>query len=499
MNFLLKVSVVFAFLCNITSFAQSTAIASKPDAAIKPPQESFHIYLLMGQSNMVGRGTNGIPEQKTNPRILMLDTNGQWLVAKDPLHPKIGRIEPGVGPGMFFANEMIKADSNGTIGLVPCAVGGTPLRRWVKGGDLYENAVKRAKLAAQSGILTGMLWHQGESDSDKKADADSYESRLSQMFKDFRADVGSPNLPIVVGQLGNFLETEKHPFVNTVRGAIQHIAETIPNVGYADSTGLNDKGDKLHFTADAQREFGTRYAQAMQKLQAVSASTVSPAPAAIVDIWPESKMPGHGADGPEALRTPEKTDAKRITNISRPTLTIFPALRKSGAPAPAMIVCPGGGYNYVVVDKEGTDIAAWLNANGISALVLKYRTPNNRAGAFQDVQRALSLTRARAGEWNLDPHRLGIIGFSAGGNLAAKASTRFGERSYPASDAIDEQSCRPDFAVLGYPAYLDDKNGHISPVLVLKANIPPTLIVHSEDDKTFVPGSKLYNSALDQA
>ena len=209
-------------------------------------------------------------------------------------------------------------------------------------------------------------------------------------------------------------------------------------------------------------------------------------------------MPGQGAKDSER-DVPAKGDGfKRITNISRPTLTLFPAPKKDVS-APAMIVCPGGGYSYVVYDKEGTEIAAWLNANGISALVLKYRTPNNRAGALQDLQRALSLARTRATEWNLDPKRLGVIGFSAGGNLAAKASAPVDARTYPVVDAVDQQSCRPDFAVLVYPAYLDDKNGHVAPDLNLKASIPPTLIIHSEDDKPHVPGSKIYHAALEAA
>jgi acetyl esterase/lipase len=131
--------------------------------------------------------------------------------------------------------------------------------------------------------------------------------------------------------------------------------------------------------------------------------------------------------------------------------------------------------------------------------VLKYRTPNNREGALQDLQRALSLTRAHAAEWNIDPKRLGVIGFSAGGNLAAKASAPIEERCYPVIDAVDQQSDRPDFAVLVYPAYLDDKAGHVSPDLNLKTAIPPTLIVHSEDDKTHVVGSKIYDAALTEA
>jgi acetyl esterase/lipase len=220
------------------------------------------------------------------------------------------------------------------------------------------------------------------------------------------------------------------------------------------------------------------------------------AASATVDLWPEGKMPGRGAKEPQSLHSPERTDATRVTNVSRPTISYFRVEKKD---APVMIVCPGGGYTYAVVDKEGTEIAAWLNKNGIAAFVLKYRVPNNRDGALQDIQRALSLVRSRAAEWHLDPKRLGVIGFSAGGHLSARASNRFDERAYPALDEIDKQSCRPDFAVLVYPAYLDDKKGGLSPNLNPQADIPPTLIVHSEDDANFVAGSKLYDAALTEA
>ncbi len=219
-------------------------------------------------------------------------------------------------------------------------------------------------------------------------------------------------------------------------------------------------------------------------------------PLAIVDVWPEGKMPGRGAREPERDLPSRGDDVRRITDVSRPTLAVFPATKKD---APAMIVCPGGGYRYLCYDKEGTEIAAWLNSAGITALVLKYRVPDNRAGALQDLQRTLSLARSHAAEWSIDPNRLGVIGFSAGGNLAAKASTLYDPRAYPAIDAVDQRSCRPDFAVLVYPAYLDDEEGHVSSDLNLEANIPPTLIVHSEDDRAFVPGSKLYHAALDDA
>jgi len=215
----------------------------------------------------------------------------------------------------------------------------------------------------------------------------------------------------------------------------------------------------------------------------------------VVNVWPEGKMPGQGAKEPES-EVKRKDGFQRITNVSKPTLTLFQAKRADDSAAPAIIVCPGGGYSYCVVDKEGSEIAAWLNQHGISAVVLKYRTPNNREGAFQDVQRALSLTRANAAEWKIDPKRLGVIGFSAGGNLAAKSSAPVQSRSYAALDAIDQQSCRPDFAILVYPAYLDDKAGKVAADLNLNSGIPPTLIVHSEDDKTHVIGSKVYHDAL---
>jgi rhamnogalacturonan endolyase len=245
---------------------------------------------------------------------------------------------------------------------------------------------------------------------------------------------------------------------------------------------------------------GETVRKAMNDVKAMTtdcAQTPTPATPAVFDVWPEGKMPGKGAAEAET-EVKRGDNYHRITNVSRPTLTLFPTDKKDN-PAPAMIVCPGGGYSYVVSDKEGSEIAAWLNSAGITALVLKYRNPNNRAGALQDIQRALSLTRAHAAEWNIDPKRLGVIGFSAGGHLSAKASTQFDQRSYPALDATDQQSCRPDFAVLVYPAYLDDKNGHVSSDLNLKAKIPPTLIVHSEDDKSFIAGSKLYHAALDEA
>ena len=244
-------------------------VAPATPVVTPPTREVFDIYLLMGQSNMAGRDTRALASQVDNPRILALDAEGQWVVARDPIHGKDGRTIPGAGPGIAFAAEMLKVNPKVTIGLVPCAVGGMPLKRWVKEGDLYERAVARAKAVFQTGVIKGVLWHQGETDTTKPEWANAYEPRLTQMLKDLRQDLGLPDLPVVVGQLGDFLSQTpgKYPCVDAVRGAIKQVPAAVPHVGYADSAGLGDKGDKLHFSADAQAEMGARYAKTMQELQ----------------------------------------------------------------------------------------------------------------------------------------------------------------------------------------------------------------------------------------
>jgi hypothetical protein len=230
-----------------------------------PAREHFKIYLLMGQSNMAGRDRRQLDRQTTSPRVLAMTPEGQWYEAKDPLHQKDGRTEPGAGPGIPFALGLLKAESpDVTVGLVPCAVGGTPLKRWVKGGDLYARALERARLA---GTIAGMIWLQGETDSDQQPWAERYEKSLAGMIASLRADLDQPSLPIVVGQIGEFLSLEKHPYVDTVRAAIRQVAATVPHTGYADSAGLGDLGDRLHYSADAQREMGARFAAAMLTLK----------------------------------------------------------------------------------------------------------------------------------------------------------------------------------------------------------------------------------------
>jgi hypothetical protein len=248
-----------------TAPSMATLAAQAKLPAFKPPQNPFdvgdkaklHIFILMGQSNMVGRDITGLESHVPNPRIGYYDGKN-WIIAIEPM-----KGGSGFGPGTFFAADMLPNYPDGKIGLVPCAVGGTPLSRWVKGADLYENALKKAKAAAPYGVIDGMLWHQGESDSTKPEDATTYQTRLTQMFRDFRADLGQPNLPIVVGELGDFF---KAPQSDVVKSAIRGMPQALDHVGFADSAGLGHRGDHLHFSAAAQKEFGQRYADAMNKL-----------------------------------------------------------------------------------------------------------------------------------------------------------------------------------------------------------------------------------------
>ncbi len=258
---------IAAFVFLMGSIARGEA-AKPAEAPVTPPaKEKLHIYLLMGQSNMAGRDRSKLADQVDNPRVLAFSQDGKWMIARDPIHPKERHIEPGAGPGIPFANEMATADTGVTIGLVPCAVGGTPLKRWVKGGDLYARAIERAKAAAKDGVIKGVLWHQGEADSGKQETADSYGKRLGGMIQDLRKDLGEPDLPVVVGEIGGFLDKRRNPHADTVRAEIKRIPSRVPHTGFAGSEGLGHKGDKLHFSADAAKSLGERYAKAMLELR----------------------------------------------------------------------------------------------------------------------------------------------------------------------------------------------------------------------------------------
>lgn len=195
----------------------------------------------------------------------------------------------------------------------------------------------------------------------------------------------------------------------------------------------------------------------------------------------------------------------RLGNVSVPTLTVYrPAKAKdTGA---AVLVFPGGGYSILAMDLEGTEICEWLNTIGITGVLVKYRVPARPgrprwAAPLEDAQRAIGMIRARAGELGIDPKRIGVLGFSAGGHLAAVASTNFATRVYEAVDAADAVSCRPDFSILIYPAYLTvkEEGDRVAPELKITKTMPPTFLVQAEDDGVRVETSLFYYAALKNA
>ncbi len=194
----------------------------------------------------------------------------------------------------------------------------------------------------------------------------------------------------------------------------------------------------------------------------------------------------------------------RLTNVSNPTLTLYPPQGKNNGAA--VVVFPGGGYQILAIDLEGTEVCSWLNSIGMNCILLKYRVPDSgpypkSSAALQDAQRALGLVRLHATEWHIDPNRVGVLGFSAGGHLAAAISTHFEKRLYPPIDSADQQSCRPDFAVIIYPGYLAlaDKDFAPNPNIHVTAQTPPAFLVQAEDDPVHVENSIVYFMALKKA
>jgi acetyl esterase/lipase len=239
-----------------------------------------------------------------------------------------------------------------------------------------------------------------------------------------------------------------------------------------------------------------------------------------VPIWPGPVPDSQPAAGPEVFKTtgPDLLVAGRpwayVENVSQPTMTVYsPTGENTGI---AVVVFPGGGYNILAIDLEGTEICAWLTSKGITCVLLKYRVPksgpqwdgrcqcqiNPKAPtALEDAQRAVGLVRFHAAEWHIDPHRIGVLGFSAGGHLVAALSTHF-KRVYPAVDAADKESSRPDFAVALYPGHLwiDYKKFELNPDIAVTRETPPTFLLQSEDDHVDdVNHSLVYYVALKQA
>jgi acetyl esterase/lipase len=238
-------------------------------------------------------------------------------------------------------------------------------------------------------------------------------------------------------------------------------------------------------------------------------------------IWPTGKMPDAlEKSQPETTKTITNSLIARkpwteIFNVSEPTMTVYsPKTHNTGI---AMVVFPGGGFNGLAIDLEGTEVCDWLTTQGISCVLLKYRVPDSGPAwhedchcnihpkaptALEDAQRVVGLVRSQASKWKIDPHKIGVLGFSAGGYVVADLSTHFKNRAYPPIDAADKESCRPDFAVALYPGHLwiDENKFELSPAIPMNNQIPPTFLVQASDDpEDNINNSLVYYIALKNA
>ncbi|RYF71974.1 MAG: sialate O-acetylesterase [Cytophagaceae bacterium] len=260
----LLLAILLSPISHLTMLAQSALPAGLTPA-------NFHLYMLAGQSNMAGRGIVDVTDKTPHPRVWVLNKNNQWVPATEPLHFDKPAVV-GVGPGLAFGKQLAEEDTSVFIGLIPTAVGGSAIDAWQPGGYHeqtknypYDEAIKRVKLAQESGTLHGILWHQGESDS-KPELAATYEQKITQLIGRFRQVFNSPAVPVVVGTLGDFY-VEKNPAGTQVNAILRNVPTRITRVACVDASGLTDGGDATHFNAASARELGRRYATAMQALE----------------------------------------------------------------------------------------------------------------------------------------------------------------------------------------------------------------------------------------
>lgn len=244
-----------------SAYAQAAATHNTAPPADK---SRFDLYLLVGQSNMAGRGRVEPADAQPVERVLVFDRNDTWVSQGEPVH--FDKVEAGVGLSFTFAKLAATHNPHATVGLIPCAVGGTPISRWMPGADLYEEAVRRAKLALRSGTLRGILWHQGEAESHDRERAEAYAERLATVLNSFRKELGAPEVPVVVGELGEFLFTRRNaqgdnptPLAQIVNAQIRQIPQIVSHSAVALSHGLTHGGDVLHFDAPSLKTFGQRY------------------------------------------------------------------------------------------------------------------------------------------------------------------------------------------------------------------------------------------------
>ncbi|MBM84061.1 MAG: acetylxylan esterase [Planctomycetaceae bacterium] len=243
----------------------STVVCQAADVEL-PSKENFHLFLLVGQSNMAGRGKVSDADRKAHERVLMFSKKQEWVPAVDPLH--FDKPVAGTGLGKTFGIVVASKNLKVTVGLIPCAVGGSPIDSWKVGGyhrstktHPYDDAMKRAHVALKAGTLKGILWHQGESDS-RNGLSRTYEAKLHELIGRFRKELSAPKIPFIAGQMGQFAERPWGEEKKTVDAAHCQLPNKVNFTAFVNSNGLKHNGDKVHFDSASYRELGKRYAKA---------------------------------------------------------------------------------------------------------------------------------------------------------------------------------------------------------------------------------------------
>jgi hypothetical protein len=261
----------------LVCFCKAPVVAQTATAL--PPKDKFYLVLLVGQSNMAGRGTVEEQDRTPHPRALMLNKAGEWVPATDPMH--FDKPAAGVGLGKTFATLFAEANPGVTVGLIPCAVGGSPIGAWQPGvvyaptkSYPWDDAFKRATLAMKDGTLKVILWHQGESDS-TEALAPGYEAKLHDLIARFRRAFGAPEVPFIAGQMGKFDAAPWNGARKQVDAAHQSLPAKVKDTAFVGAEGLHHRGDKVHFDSAAYRELGKRYWEAFKTLTATPGAAKS--------------------------------------------------------------------------------------------------------------------------------------------------------------------------------------------------------------------------------
>lgn len=220
----------------------------------------------------------------------------------------------------------------------------------------------------------------------------------------------------------------------------------------------------------------------------------TPAADETLALWPDRPLIAGTTNDERKM-----TNILRLTKVDRPSIEFYKS-KTAKADAPAVLIFPGGGYGILAYHHEGTDVAAWLNSFGFHAFIVKYTVPRNRDAALADVQRAMKIVREKSKHFGINPEKLGVLGFSAGGHLAARLSTNYQESIYEAIDETDKMSCKPSFTVLVYPAYLHTKEDQKSlpPEINVDQNTPKAFVIQTLDDWRHVPSAYNYVRALNK-